>query len=140
MANNNTKFSKLQKNLRSEISLKTQRKNASIRRTAECAAKKLYKAIRPTIVMHKVRGNELFLKLDESLELLIYISHANDFELFGPGDSADPHIKMACPGRKKRAKLFQKDRELFDRIYIEEVRQIFNLDALNQQEYQQIKL
>ena len=137
MANKENKFTKAHKSLRVEVFNKTQRKNRSISRNAKLAAKRLYKEIRPTIVMHLVKGNSLFFKLDESLELFIYI--ANDGNPFYPSDSAAPTIKLSCFGRKKRGKLINKDRKMFDQIYITELAGYLNVEALDTQEYHEMK-
>ena len=133
MANKENKFDKVHKALRIEVATKTQRKNASIRRNAECAAKKIYKMLRPTIVMQKVRGNSLFFKLSDGVELFIYIT--NEGNPFCPADSAPPTVKMACTHRKKRSKLTPEDRKLFDKIYAEELAGYFNLKTLDCNEY-----
>lgn len=136
MANNN-KFTKAQKALRVEVFNKTQKKNKSISRNAKWAAKRLYNEIRPTIVMHLVRGNSIFFKLDENVELCIYFTH--DGNPFCPDSSADPAIKLSCFGRKKRGKLIQNDRKLFDKIYAEELAGYLNVEALNTEEYHQMR-
>lgn len=139
MANKEDKFIQAHKALRIEVTTKTQRKNASIRRNAKWAAKKMYKSIRPTLVMHLVRENSVFFKLGEGcLELFIYI--ANDRNSFEPDNSTPPTIKMACPHRKKRNKLIPEDRKLFDKTYIEELAKYFNIETLDYEEYRKLNV
>lgn len=135
---NESKFSKIHKALRIEVSTKTQRKNKSISRSAKSAAKKMYKMLRPTLVMHLVRGNSLYFKLDENQELLIYVTEGNDY--FSPDPSTAPTFKMACPHRKKRSALVERDCNYFDRVYINELAALFNLEKLDHQQYSALRL
>ena len=136
MANN--QFNKIHTSLRIEVQNKVQRKNKSIRKNAQNAAKRMYKELRPTIVMHLVRGNNLHFKLDEELELLIYVSKASEFDT--PQPSTAPTIKLACMNRKKRNKLSPDDRSLFDKIYISELKSLLNLESLNRDEYNLLRM
>ena len=136
MANN--QFNKIHTSLRLEVQNKVQRKNKSIRKNAQNAAKRMYKELRPTLVMHLVRGNSLHFKLDEELELLIYVSKASEFDT--PQPSTAPTIKLACMNRKKRNKLSPDDRSLFDKIYISELKSLFNLESLSRDEYNLLRL
>lgn len=138
MANKKDKFSKVHSALRVEVFNKTQRKLKSIHRFAKWAAKEMYKEIRPTIVMHLVRGNSVFFKLDEGLELFGYISSDNN--PFYPGNTAAPTFKMACPRKRKRDKLMPEDRKLFDKIYAEELAKYFNIEALDHEEYRMLEV
>lgn len=136
MANN--QFNKIHTSLRIEVQNKVQRKNKSIRKNAQNAAKRMYKELRPTIVMHLVRGNNLHFKLDEELELLIYVSKASEFDT--PQPSTAPTIKLACMNRKKRNKLSPNDRSLFDKIYISELKSLLNLESLNRDDYNLLRM
>lgn len=138
MANN--EVSKIHKSLRLEVQSKVQRKNNSIRRNAECAAKKMYKLLRPTLVMHLVRGNHLYFKLDETQQLLCFVAEHDEFSISEPLPNAEPSFKMACPHRKKRSKLLKDDQALFDRFYIRKLATLFNLEALNHQEYNMLHM
>ena len=127
------KFIREHRSLNAEVAYRIQRKNNSIRRNAKYAAKRMYKDLRPTIVMHRVRGNSLFFKINENLDLLICF--AKNWDVFFENNSGNPHAQLACPRRKKRNKLTQEERNMFDKIYIEELANYLNVDALTYDEY-----